>query len=178
MPRPTIERVSGHFDSVVSAIQDDFLKHPDFVYFRKGEFQNAVDVAAAYLTLLGVGVGVKLGVEATVGGMRSALGAWRTQGKLPPASFSSRDLRFMMCDAIAAPDALAGADALRELGFDSRQLPGGSAGTMRYFVSATEFFLFFISDRQVEGTRGTDATTRSFLQALFLEEWRRTEQPS
>jgi hypothetical protein len=172
LAKRSVTTVSGRHDAITE-IQRDFLRHPGFVYFRKGEFKHALDVAWMHMDLLSLatGYGVKVASGLTVQLLKERLDLGRNgQTKVPGEV--SRDLRFLMSEGNASEDSLFGAKTLEELGWKRGVIAAERAGRFRYFVSSREYFLFFGQrDGTLHGIRGKDEETRESLRNLFLDEW-------
>lgn len=177
MPKLKVETVTGKLDTVTK-IQIEFLQHPEFVYFRKGEFANVLNVAYAHLDAIMTGIGVKITADITATTLKTKLTNWRRQ---PHNSHMAnlRDLRFIMCETTEESDSFFGADALCEAGFKKGLIQPEQAGRLRYFVSSKGYFLFFRNrDGSFYGLQGEDVETRDCLRGLFLDEWQQILRPN
>lgn len=171
MPKQKIETVTGTL-ATVTEIQREFLDHPDFVYFRKGEFENIFDITwddvCRTAAVLGIVVPV---VTVTIAVLKQYFKSVK-QGLLTKPVRDDRDRRFIMCPDKSDPDPTLAAEMLEELGWKKKHIKRGQTGRLRFFVSSKEYFLFFRNpDNTFHGLRGSDKETISCLKGLFLDEW-------
>ena len=170
MPKQKVETVTGNL-AAITDIQREFLDHPDFVYFRKGEFANAVDVAWEVVGRAADALGIVVPVvTVTVALLRQHFTTVKQRLVTKPLR-DDRDRRFIMCPDDGDPDPTLAAQMLEELGWKKKYIKPGQKGRLRFFVSGKEYFLFFRNpDNTFHGLRGSDKETISCLKGLFLDE--------
>lgn len=164
-----VETITGDL-ATITRVQTEFLVHPHLVYFRKGEFENALEIAWEWLDLVAALI-KNVSVIATAAGITTAmLLKRRKEIKVLPKS-DGRDLRVLAC--IEDPDPTVATRMLEETGWKKRHISREAKGRLRYFVSSQEYFLFFRNpDDSFHGLRGNDNGTINCLQNLFLQEWK------
>ncbi len=171
MPKQKVETVTGNL-AKVTEIQTEFLDHPGFVYFRKGEFENIFDVTwedvRRTADVLGIVVPV---VAVTIALLKQHFKSVK-QGLLTKPVRDDRQRRFIMCPDKSDPDPTLAVEMLEGLGWKKKFIKRGQKGRLRFFVSGKEYFLFFRNpDDTFHGLRGSDKETISCLEGLFLDEW-------
>lgn len=152
----SIESFKADLDKITE-IQKEFLKEAkEFVYFRKGEFDNIVAILNATMAL------IKLGVD--------VIDIFRR--KRQDKEGSPREELVIRVISIKTPQNEQGLRELEQKGVGVCIVPKEKRGSMRYFVNEKRFCLFI---RQQEdsffGVKGNDSLMRAGLKQLFEAEY-------
>ncbi len=172
-----IETFSNIDLNKLSIIQEKFIdKKVDFIYFRKGEAENNVRIAAIVVAIIiaiykftkdypQLKEGVKVLLEDLAKAGKAILSFMKKerQVKIP-------DLREIACpDNVVITKTL---ELLRELGGDVRYLPKEQRGKFRYFVNNNEYCLFIRrEDGTFSGIKGNNPSIIESLKEAFESEW-------
>jgi len=159
----------------LTEIQITFLRPgAKFIYFRKGEAENNVLIAAKFLALLAVIYKViidypelKEGVKAIISDIVSVAKKVVSYIKKP---------HMLPLSEIACPDdpeVTITLEVIRKLGGDVRYLPHECRGKFRFFVNDTKYCLFVRkNDGRFSGVIGNDSNVLNALKEAFESEWK------
>jgi hypothetical protein len=140
----------------VTEIQTRFLNEAkEFVYFRKGEFDNIVEILKAVTALVSLGAAIVRFIPDR-----------DKEGKEESRQFL---LRIISCKTEENEPYL---KQFEELGAGVCEIPDEKRGRLRFFVNDNEFCLFVRRrENSFFGIIGDDEATRGQLQQLFESEY-------
>lgn len=174
----------GTFDKnlkELTKIQKTFITpSAKFIYFRKGEAENNIAIAAAIIGLLYIIYKMienypefKLGAQAILSDVRvkaSFLKRYiseRPSTKLP----KHPEIREISCPC--DPDITMTLEILRSISCDVRYLPTERAGKFRYFLNDKQYCLFIRRNNgEFNGVFGNDPKMITALKETFESEWK------
>ena len=167
----------GDLDDI-TRIQMSYLPRkgdvPDFLYFRKGEAENHIDIAweyghniAAILSfLLPITISAGKHTAKNLQKLYASIFATTRASDSPGLCGDFRIIASPQRDEITVAITL-----MRRNGFKVKNIPKNKRGSLRYFVRPDKYCLFFRVGNEFFGFYGSDKQTIAGLKRLFEAEW-------